>query len=257
MKFCLLILTLSVFCFSCTIKKRSYRNGYYLDLVSKKTDRKTPSSTVVNFNCRAELKSKTKIEQVIVPSNEVLASAGNTMLNTSFLLAPTNLLPPDSCADMIYFQDGTEVQAKIIAINQNDVEYTRCDQTNTSIIKVKKKKVLMLKFANGLTESFQSAPESLPLVPKVHPKAKAAMVEAIIALVLFPLGYLSPIIPLLLITALILGICAGIRARKKIRASPDKYKGLKFANAALIICFTLSVILIALTLLLLFLFLIW
>ena len=236
-----LFLLLALIMVSCSVKKRSFRKGYYIDwVISKKAKTNNADIAPELVNYKKDRLSSNVSES---PSSEIFASADKSQILISEI--KTNVLPEDSCNDMIYYHNGSEIQAKVIEIADYEVKYKKCGNLDGPVYTIQTKDVLMIKYANGSVKNFIDPFAVMATQErKVPGVAKVALICAIGALLSFLLSSLVPAYLLTGIGALIFGIIAGNKARKKIKTDPTKYKGLGIANAALIICYGIIAIIV-------------
>lgn len=63
-----------------------------------------------------------------------------------------------SAQDLIVKKDGTDVNAKILEINQDNVKYRRADNPEGPVYTVDKAEIILIRYANGENEVFNTAP---------------------------------------------------------------------------------------------------
>lgn len=154
MKSKITLFALSIVIFlSCSIEKRNYRKGYYVDWKTNQhpVSKKEP----------AVVKNK-KSELLIVKQpeiqNPVLASANDELFIKSITPKYINVFSED-CGDLIVLKNSEEVKAKVIEITETQVKYKPCDNLNGPVRSVEKKDVFMIKYANGSKETFNKEVE--------------------------------------------------------------------------------------------------
>lgn len=229
----------------CTVKKRAYTKGYYIDWAfmkrdkdkgnqiykEQKTGRNTETSAVAEVGSN-ELKSNEDIS--------ILATAGkNPEIN--FAEKRVFSIEPE-CGDVIVFRSGDSLKVKVLEITEDVIRYKRCDNLEGPLFTVSKGKVASIQYVNGLKEAFKaeqsvspqaSGPASVAGSPqvkkpvdrsgaKVHPLALVAFIFAV-------LGLLLPI-PFTIASLLV-----APTALKRIAQWPARYKGEGWVKAARII----------------------
>jgi hypothetical protein len=237
---------------ACSIKKRSYRNGYYIDWVNK-TNKNKEQEKIAK---RTTTKKVNLAEQDPVLTNTVnkheIATINSKMISKQILLPKKLLLLNDTCGDIINLRSGDMIIAKVIEINETQIKYKRCNNIDGPLIVINKNDVYSIKYTNGITDNFIKTNYVEPNTnrrkentntteKKVHPLAWVTL-ACTIGIFVPLLGFLS------LIAALII---AGIGTRK-ILAEPNKYTGLDIIRGcqiALGIFLTLALILVVLILL--------
>lgn len=255
---------------SCSVQKRKYQNGYYVDWHSKT---KHQSST-------EKLSSKTKSDQKTMTSPVVAPEETKELLSASaddskFVLdqvkkSAQQLAESDSC-DVLVFKDGSEIRVRILDINLTEVKYKKCDSPDGPNYVNRKSELFMVRYADGRREVLRTeSPEPMKTPVKKtykanntykrenHPLAIASLIFGIAALVLgyvvvyslllafyFSVGFY--ILPLL---AAVLAIITGVTALKRIREQPDVFKGKGMAVPGLIFGLAVAGIYLILTFLL-------
>ncbi len=215
---------------SCTVKKRSYQKGYYVDWAFTKNHKKE----AVNI---PERKTEIKPETVIIqkendPSEISVASISK--INSEQLVAEKRIAinSKDTCGDVITLKNAEEIRAKVFEITDELIKYKRCDNFDGPIYTVGKEKVSHITYANGYKEIIE--PPARKFQPVKNEDEKEFPSELVLACVL----------PLV---ASIIGICVSIhlanKSKKKILAHPNRYKGL--ALAKFVLFFDYSVIAVA------------
>jgi hypothetical protein len=227
---------------SCSVKKRTHLKGYYVDWNVSRSSKKTDPDK----NQLPEKKKETVSRVETIHPGDVFASAGNDK-NELLIKSPTiSFFPPDSCADMIYFTDGTEIPAKVIEVDESQVKYNTCDQNAGKIVTTAQKKVLMIRYADGSVKGFQNYSKAARSERKMHGSALYSFGYGILAILSLVGAAFVPALLVTLIPAVILAIRAGHRARRDIITEPKRYKGKGLATVGLILgYFALAAIVVA------------
>ncbi len=224
---------------SCSVKKRTYRDGYYIDWAfNKKT--KAP---VKKSETPVDVKETIAVEPIVAVKN-------NEVAEDIFISKHKNTLLMDTCGDIITFKSGDQVTAKVIEISEEKIKYKRCDNLDGPAFVVSKATVASIKYSNGIEEKIV-APTPQTVSPnnpysnaqqqkytgpkKVHPKA-------IWALVCLLVGF---IIGITLIPAYFLAVAA----LREIKLKPDYYSGRVLAKVVKTVCVVLFYIFIGIVLL--------
>src|SRR5665213_628525 len=134
---------ISFLLFSCTMEKRVYRNGYYIEH-SVENKKPTRENFVVN-NAPSSVKSFIKpmgiIDQKLIPlSNFVCINHKKQATDTT------------QC-DEIIMTDGSTVKGKVTEIGVDEIKYKDCDNESGPITSVRKSDVFMIKYASGKTQA--------------------------------------------------------------------------------------------------------
>ncbi len=98
-----------------------------------------------------------------------------------------------SAQDIIFRQDGSEIQAKVSEVTTSEIVYKKWDNPEGPIFRIKKNEVFMIRFENGTKEMFNNQtryPEdgrvaigfynatSIPYIPDVPLSRKGTMIYA-------------------------------------------------------------------------------
>lgn len=267
----LLFLLPLVLLLSCSIQKRKYQNGYYVEWNHKKTEQSKTVATKQKAN--KEVQATETSEQIKIKSGykpdataEVQPSFSE-VLKKKFSFHKTG---EDSC-DVLIFKDGSEIRSKVEEVGIDEIKYKRCESPNGPMYVAKKSDLFMIKYTNGTkeliksTESTASSNSAQPIKPyqsnsyrkETHPLAKTSIfvsgASALIAwfLLLYTVSESldsGTMLFVVFFTALIGGIM-GTVAINRINEQPDIYKGKGSAITALILgailAFIFSIILMA------------
>lgn len=255
---------------SCSVQKRKYQNGFYVDWYSKHSKKETYASKkthkapvpVAIHDTKQEVASE-KIPPLHLRSHEVTRS-----------LKTPAAAPEDSC-DVLVFRDGSEIKGKVQEIGTSEIKYKRCDAPDGPTYISKNSDIFMIKYANGTREVIKAEPGPRVQSPEpirnrpnsttsqnsdykqnkykrqVHPAAIASLVSAIVAhIAVFTLGSFGAVaIFLLPLVLCFVAIATAIVALRKIREQPDMFKGKGMAITGLIIGMVLATILLLILLL--------
>lgn len=238
---------------ACTVEKRVYKKGYYVNWSNAKSAQK--KQTLVY---KPETSIQGSFNENKSSEEGLVASAQNSILSNAPPLAfisrtKTNRLHKSDgdCGDLITLRNGDEIKVKVIEVGDELIKYKRCDNLEGPLFTVSKAKVFSLRYANGTKDLFSkeeavkpantATPNNLPNHQsgtvidkklKIHPLSIWAFVLAILGLVS---GLLS-----------IVSIILSYIAVKRIKAKNEKYRGIKLAEAARLISFILLFILLLL-----------
>jgi hypothetical protein len=208
---------------SCSVKKRTYRSGYYIDWAFQ--NKKTAPVK--------QTEDKVAQTQEQIPLEIVSAKSSNEQL---LLLSGKNILLLDTCGDLITFKSGDQVRAKVIEISDDKIKYKRCDNLDGPTFVVNKSNVALIRYVNGVEEKIETPaavytpptttqpqqPRDTRTVQKVQPYAWWALASVIL---LWWLGI-----------GFILGLIFSTLAIKKINQDPKRWSGLKLSRIIQRIC---------------------
>ena len=257
----LILLILLVYS-SCTVKKRAYRKGYYIEyskhLSHTDQTKKQKETQPIEEDSEAKLKSHYAEPMTDFASGEDPYAS---------LLKPNERrkIYSEECNDIIVMKNGDEVKAKVIEINETEVKYKLCDNIEGPLVIANKSNVFMIKYSNGskeilANESAQKKTEKGNQTrkdngkPKVEGNVITGLVFSILAVLLFfamiPL-FLTAISADLIAAFLailffivagatysvftILGLVFSAIGLNKIKQDPEKHTGKNLAVVSIIL----------------------
>lgn len=248
--------------FACSVQKRKYQNGYYVDWHPKHS--KSEKNSVASARrTPVQVKKEEPVKETVFVSEELekrkeLYKVVTRMLAQDLAKAiHPKRLPEDTC-DVMVFKDGSEVRGKIQEMGVSEIKYKRCDNPSGPLYTTKKSDLFMIRYSNGTREVIKSDPiqqrvqspepsqrnyRSQRYRKQVHPLAIAALVLACIAAVL---GYMLLLLLMQGISAplgvylfdfllAMVAIITGSNANSRIKQNPDVYKGKGMAIPGFII----------------------
>lgn len=249
MKNILLLLSL-VFAFSCSVQKRKYQKGFYVNRVHHKTQT-NKSSDIITASEKKE--STIAAKEVISRSTgdrPELAALDNSLIvpDLKRTVSPIES-PPDTC-DVLIFKDGSEIRAKVTEIAPSDVKYKRCDNPDGPSYITRKADLFMIKYVNGTKEVMKADPVAESEIvthqkpnpkynkqkAKQHPLALPALIFGAFSIVSIYIGLLisatsmtgEPVSPFAIaasVVSALLGIILGQMAMSDIKNSEGTLKG--------------------------------
>jgi len=128
-----LLLGVSILFYNCSVQKRHYQKGYY-----------------VSFN--KQNKSVNSVEKDIDDelSTSVSVPLSSSKADLPFLIPKAkSLFPKDSCRDMIFYKNGSYINAKVIEVTDKEVNYVICAKNNNKIYTDNKEFISEIKYASG------------------------------------------------------------------------------------------------------------
>lgn len=239
---------------SCSVQKRKYQTGYYVDWHSK--NRQQSGTEKLSSKTKSDQKTITAVSVATGEPKELLsASADNSEFVTDLVKKSVRQSNESDSCDVLIFKDGSEIRVRILDINLTEVKYKKCDSPDGPNYVNRKSELFMVKYADGRREVLRvESPEPMKTPVKKtyrandtykrenHPLAIASLVLGIAALVLgyaallsllmafyFSIGFY--ILPLI---AGVLAVITGVTALKRIREQPDVFKGKGMAVPGLI-----------------------
>lgn len=211
---------------SCSVQKRKYQKGYYVDWNhrdKKNSGKKEKAVAKSTFKKEAHKSAQTDNKpEVIALTAEVRGNPEIIEINKrrKTLLLKENT--QDSC-DKILMKNGDEIMARIKEIGTQEIKYKKCEMPDGPDYYIRKQDVFMVTYATGLKERFEEKPAQTTANdkknldtgssrgPKVNDYAIASMICGIA-------GFL-------ILIGSIPAIVLGIMALNEINDEPDKYEG--------------------------------
>ena len=219
----LILIALVVSISSCSVKKRTYRSGYYINWTFHKQKAKEsvePEKEIAKNkekNTHVDSNS-TRIVKVEKPKEEnYLASVVKGLLKIDKKPKPS-FVNDDNCGDLLVLRTDEIVKVKVLEITDETIKYKRCDNLTGPTFIVSKSKVREITYTNGYTEYFTNTASAIPDANnngnKTYTHTRTHDL-AIIALVLSILGLFTPVV------LSVIGLILAHEAEKKILASPN------------------------------------
>lgn len=231
---CILIIAL-LFGLSCSVQKRKYQSGYFVEWKSqhlRKEKKETPKVNLVKRNSIPEYGFTVISQDISKDLNTSTRDQIKGFNRTDFIKSLTKT-PTDSC-DRLIFKDGSEVPVKLIEISSRQIKYKKCSLPDGPLFITNKTDLFMINYVNGTKELIKT--ESAPTVQqdnKISGDNSTRRSPTFLATnaFVFSLIGLYPFFFPASIAALIL---ASIQIHR-IETEPDRYSGLRKARVARII----------------------
>jgi hypothetical protein len=237
---------------ACSVQKRRYQKGLYVDWHSSSRQESAQNSHHIRDS--RPVKSTVTVK-AYHPSARVddqldetsVASAGKSLsLPPSVLKRKFRKSDPDSC-DRIIMRNGEERDGRIIEITPTLVRYRKCTAESDVVYAIARSEVSRIKYASGIDEVLSAAPSPAPSnntynAPREHP-------DAITVYILTALGWFIGI-------GSIPAIVIGSRILREMRENPGKYSDegtikacvvASWVKVVLVLLFFLLIIAIALS----------
>lgn len=233
-----------IFFISCSVQKRKYQNGFYVDWHAKKSQRERAN----------ELAAKPHDKQAAPAAQSIVTTPGTEAINASADIhaAPPELkkqpvfarLAEDTC-DVLVYKDGSEIRVKVQEVGITEIKYKRCDALEGPMYISRKSELFMIKYANGTREVIKSElPETTPRQQQSlnqykqnkykrenHPLALPSLLLGALSIVLayaviifLTMGF-GPAVLALPIIAGLAAVITGRTALRRIKEQPEMYKG--------------------------------
>lgn len=244
MKKLLLILPFLIL-ISCSVQKRKYQSGYYVNWHKK--------STPVTVKEKRKSESKVKTQETALadvqhlnPEPAYLSADADKKVIPLKSKTRINLFAgeTDSC-DVLVFRDGTELRVKIKEVGQNEIKYQKCDLPDGPNYINRKSEIFMIKYANGTREVVRVEAQSPAQNTEIksykstkfhrenHPLALASVISGGLSLII---GYIALValvagvvttgaIFILPFLAGLIAVVTGKISLNRIREQPDVFKG--------------------------------
>lgn len=141
------MLVLILFMGSCTIEKRVHLPGYHVEW-SHSSGKRMIADELPTF-ARADEFSNGKL--VSIPADEISVSSDAALVFPELKQSSVSLLKQvnvEDC-DIIIFQNGSEVRAKVLEVGVYEVKYLDCENLSGPVFVKLKSEVFMIRYANG------------------------------------------------------------------------------------------------------------
>jgi len=148
------------------IQKRKYQKGYHLTWKKGINSGNKKEISPISFTLGDEY-AESKIEE----EDLTLTASIENKMEYSIPLIQKGKIKRDLISeinvsidcDVIIFQDGNEVEAKVLEINQAEIKYKLCNNLDGPLMVINKSKVFAVKYANGtksvINEPIDNSPE--------------------------------------------------------------------------------------------------
>lgn len=220
---------------SCTIQKRVYRKGFHV--VWNKVHLREANAPESLKNEKPSLVNKTIDKEVVVSTNR--------LSNVDLAKKPALILNKDTCGDILLLQNADELAVKILEIDEQTIKYKRCDNMDGAVYSIRKNKVAMITYANGVKEKVIAEPESvmktshalrieLPTEKKLNNAGLWSLLSLFVIMALlfitifaffFSFSYAAAGVIILLALGLVLPLSLAYFSLGQFRKYPNKYRG--------------------------------
>ncbi len=226
------LLVLSFLLSSCSIEKRRYESGFYIQ--SKKTNAVSKANSATD-----RTSTLADIEPVATQELALLSHANNSALEPGIEVVPviqqtripeifsTALPAKDSlqpCSKLV-LNNGNEISALVIEIGTTEVRYKRCENQAGPDYVLPKSLIFLIQSPNGENEIIS---------PKADKPSESGSARTnplgVLGTLFGALGLLAFGIPLGILALILSGLALG-----KIKQEPDRHKGKGWAIAGMIL----------------------
>lgn len=181
---------------SCSIQKRHYTNGYFVDWKksNKKTDSDNKKTNKGSENEFIEL-SNSNNSDYLIASNADLPVFNNSekslFLNNNFAIFKNKHQQGSSkidSSDVIMLKSGVEIKCKLLEINQNDIKYIDFSNLNGPTYTIPKSDVFFIKYSNGTKEIINAIENKKPASNSSSAKGKSQIIALVLCILVGVLG---------------------------------------------------------------------
>lgn len=222
----LLIAVTGIFISSCSVEKRKYTSGYFLDWKKSKPAVTKNESLKREVPVKGTTIQRSEISEVNPLGNEELITASTDNLNGVVIREIKPIVLDSVECDVIILKSGDEIKAKVTEVDQGEIKYKRCDNLDGPVYTLKKSEVFIIKYANGAKDIISPNDASSPTNKSETEKAKSKD-SGTLGLLSFIFGILG-----LLIAAILFGPAAMVTGFLGMD-SEKKNKGLAIAGFVL------------------------
>lgn len=244
MKKLLLILPFLVL-ISCSVQKRKYQNGYYVNWHKKSTNVAVKEKQASEPKSRTHETELAVVQQTDIEPAYLSADADKNAISLKYKIRINPFSGETDSCDVLVFRDGTELRVRIKEISLNEIKYQKCDLPDGPNYINRKSELFMIKYANGTREVVRveaQAPVQSPSNNSYkstrsqrqnHPLALASVISGGLSLII---GYVALVALIagvvttgaIFIFPFLAGLIAVITGRislNRIREQPDVFKG--------------------------------
>lgn len=171
------------------------------------------------------------IESIETETSKDIVSLENTINVTTNTFEEKYFSEP---CDNVIMKDGQEISAKVLEITDDIVKIKKCENLNGPTYKIDKSSILMIRYANGTKDIFNTNITEKPIEKE---STKKTEILSLLSLVFSIVG----IIMILFLSILgggllsLLALILGIVGHSKISKNPQRYTGRGFAIAGIIL----------------------
>lgn len=170
-KITVLLAAVAIFVGGCTIEKRQFRDGYFVQWNSNRKDfkqedqgqqlvqRENESNRDVNLNIDAVAKRDVKIENQMPIAHKITSNTNFSREAQQPLPSKQGILASADC-DVLIMKSGDEIQAKILEVGESEIRYRACDNPDGPIMVISTSRVFKIKYANGSSQVIGNADSS-------------------------------------------------------------------------------------------------
>lgn len=233
---------------SCTVQKRKYRDGFYVNWLNHEHSRLAP---VAKKAQPSQVPAPRLNNEKEIEKEALTASAGEAIFPPA---AKRAIAPGDSC-DMLIFKDGSEIAARIIEMGITEIKYRRCDNPQGPLYTSRRSELFMVKYNNGTKEIIKSEEPQRQSTDEeyrnykikkkkrmIHPGGPFSMALGILSFILLYASLILATISTFPLTLFIIGLLAaglavllGRNAIRRTNEAPEVYKAKGFAITGMII----------------------
>jgi hypothetical protein len=160
----LLLLSLVLFLFSCTIEKRLYRPGYHVEShLNFKTSPRKIKKENANFISARDTKDLLLEAKLLEPS---IQTQSNLLIDND-----------SKRCDTIIFHNGTRLLAKVESVSREEIKYIKCENLDGPLYIERTSYISFIHYANGVKEKYRETQNPVISENIETVKTPAAMVE--------------------------------------------------------------------------------
>jgi len=236
-KYGLSLVLVSVILTSCSIQKRHYFRGFYVQKHNSTTKTKqAPDSRPTYY---------TEEPMVVAASTAGSNRDGDYILTKEYLTVENRVdnFVIEDC-DIIILKNGDEIKGKVTEITLTEVKYKKCENQSGPTISISKKEVFMIRYPNGTKDIINTIPVKEPKTEISHQDSPSGAKKmnglAVAAFVLALFSSIGAVYFGIGIATGILSVVFASIALYSINRNKEAYRGKGLAIAALILGLLMS-----------------
>ena len=227
-----------ILCISCSVKKRKYQKGYFVEW------KNLHSGSAQSKKCApVNLIGDEKRHESLTTFKGIESYATKAVYKpNSFCQQECILLKGGDSCDVVRLKDSSQLNCKVLEVSESIIRYRQCDSKKNKVKRISKAKISYINYFNGTSEQ-------IVYVKPVKKKKKNLKMEplALFSSILGPWGFgtmlltivavLFEFTPLALLIPIVLSLCAianGLASLKKLRNHPGEYRGKRQAIIGII-----------------------
>ena len=174
---------------SCTMEKRHYSSGFYIQKIghNQSYQKITAQQTINSYTTEETVTAST--DNSIILATQKPISLFQKEIYKNKKLNPIRISSIEDC-DILTLKNGEELKVKVLEIGQSEIKYKKCDNQNGPTISIRKSEVFSIKYPNGSKDIITTANNSsISTDNLINPSGDKSLIVTLI--LWFFLGFLG------------------------------------------------------------------